>query len=148
MLTHRSTYFERHRPNAKMTSETHCARRLSGRARIANFIRCLVNYIYIGLTLQDPPVSRLAEPWTAYHVLAEVQNSLGMAFTYSIEMRSRPKWNAFACSIEILLHSRAHWNWNAFAFACSIELHLCAQLKWVPFKLSFVLLHSCICSRI
>ena len=60
MITHGSTYFERHRPDA--TSETHCARPLSGRARIANFIRCLVNYVYIGLTLQDPPVSRLAEP--------------------------------------------------------------------------------------
>ena len=124
MITHGSTYFELHRPDARITFETHCARRLSGRARIANFIRCLVNYIYIGLTLQDPPVSRLAEPWTAYHVLTEVQNSLGMAFTYLVEMRSRPKWNAFACSIEI------------FAFTCSLKLICIRVLHSIAFVCS------------
>ena len=61
MIMPRSTYFERHHLNAEITSETHCARRLSGRARITIFVRCWVNCVYIGLTLQDPPVSRLAE---------------------------------------------------------------------------------------
>ena len=53
--------FEYNRPDAEMTSEANSARRLSGRARIANFVKCLVNYDCHGLTLQDQAMSYVAE---------------------------------------------------------------------------------------
>ena len=41
-----------------------------------------------------------------------------LAFAYSIEMRSRAKWNAFACSMTCI----CVLNWNTFAFTCSLKL--------------------------
>ena len=61
------------------------------------------------------------------------------------EMHSRAQWRAFACSIEILLHSRDHWNWNVFAFTCPLKLKcFCIRvLHWIAFVCSIeMLLHS------